>query len=546
MPDPKPDPDNIQANILHGSSRWGHAGYLFYRIDNVQSTRDFITALMASGLVHTAGKRPGAPPRNSNINIAFTYRGLESMKLGIADSERFRRDHVMRRYGISKLPSDAVLGSNAYDDPDEPTPDEPTPDEPVPDGSPKPHGPQDDRLVTAFEGGMRVAKIGDVWPTEVPEVQGEFQWSDGTPAKAWWSDESAPQAWEDNRDLWPHLLVWISAKGDREREDVVKLVRELASQNKGPTEIGYQVAASLRDNKEHFGFVDGISQPAIEGIRPGKPGDGKLGARGWQGLKVGEFILGYPDEGYSPQTSGSSENAMRDGTFLVYRKIAQNVAAFKDTVKTMAEASGVSDDDIAAKLMGRKQNGEPLVVTPGAPDPPAMNLRNDFTYANDQDGLRCPFGSHVRRSNPRDDLHFEGRRVNRHRIIRRGMPYGPAYLDDPQADRGLIFIAFNARIEDQFEFIQREWLNTGRPFRTGDDAEPVAGLGTNMRVVINGEQPVFHKQARPFTEFRGGDYFFVPSMSTLESIASGSFATQRQEDELNTKGRNGIQRPRTR
>jgi deferrochelatase/peroxidase EfeB len=70
--------------------------------------------------------------------------------------------------------------------------------------------------------------------------------------------------------------------------------------------------------------------------------------------------------------------------------------------------------------------------------------------------------------------------VNRHRIIRRGMPYGSSYdSDDPYTgnDRGLIFIAFNARIEDQFEFIQKQWLSGGRPFRIGDDAEPVAGYG---------------------------------------------------------------------
>jgi Dyp-type peroxidase family len=291
--------------------------------------------------------------------------------------------------------------------------------------------------------------------------------------------------------------------------------------------MGCQFAHTLDDRKEHFGFVDGISQPAIEGFRVGHPGDGKLSARGWQSLPVGEFIIGYPDEGLGPAERLDAAPRAKDGTFLVYRKLEQDVEAFLKASESMAAASTMSQKEVEEKMMGRHHDGAPLNVPPGSQDPPKeKSLWNDFTYANDPDGSQCPFGSHVRRSNPRDSLHFEGRRVNRHRIIRRGMTYGDSYLEGEPGGkkrRGLIFVAFNARFEDQFEFIQKNWLNGGRTFRLGDDADPIAGTGDgeSIRIVINGEKPVLHTQPKPFTTFRGGDYFFVPSISMLNEIAFG-------------------------
>jgi Dyp-type peroxidase family len=376
-------------------------------------------------------------------------------------------------------------------------------------------------LRSAFEGGMYSAEINDVWPkregdTEVDSERDTHQWpQDKSPARAWWSDDQA-KPWKPT-SFWPHLLVWISATDEALRSAVYTCLERLIEEHGGVTKIGCQRADALDDFKEHFGFVDGVSQPAIKGIRQGNPGDGKIGARGWEGLKVGEFILGYPNEALQPADEPLQNELAKNGTFLVYRKLRQDVRAFRDAASAMVG----DDDEIAQAMMGRKYDGNPLVVPPGAPaEPDDTALKNDFTYAGDRRGLQCPLGSHVRRANPRDDLHFEGRRVNSHRIMRRGMTYGKPYDENPKGERGLIFIAFNARIEDQFEFIQKQWLNRGTTFRLGDDADPIAGVGENLRIVINGDTPVLHKVDRPFTQFLGGDYFFVPSIKALEQIAA--------------------------
>lgn len=483
-----PDPGNIQANILRGSSTWKSACYVFIRIETEQGASELMKELLASD--HVGSARSVSRERASdgniitpsvNINVAFTHAGLGVIGKEISDGSRYERTFLMRQQ-------------------------QPDPSE---DDDPQPG--------TAFEEGMHSARINDKWPNYTSDG---YEWSPGVPAKAWWADDTEDKSWKHIK-LWPHMLVWISATDDTKRDDVLKKVKGWITGTRGVDEIGCQMATGLNRYKEHFGFVDGVSQPAIEGFRPGKPGDGKISARGWQGLPVGEFILGYPDEGLGTAERFDVAPFARDGTFLVYRKLRQDVAAFRQASKDMAEDSELTGKEAQESMMGRHDNGAPLVVPPGSPNPLDKASWNDFTYANDPDGNGCPLSSHVRRANPRDDLHFEGRRVNRHRIIRRGMPYGKAFnAEDPDdGPRGLIFIAFNARIEDQFEFIQEQWLNCGRTFRLGDDADPIAGNGENIRIVINGETPVLHTEAKPFTKFLGGDYFFVPSISALNEIS---------------------------
>ena len=469
-----PDLVNVQANILHGSSLWREARYVFFTITDRGGAADFVDALRASPRLGNATYTEGAMAE-ANINVAFTHQGLAMMEATIDDTARFLRRPTLRSMTDCE---------DAADDGDR----------------------------SAFEAGMRCANIGDRWPEN--EI-GSYQWpQDGSDATAWWSDDP-DTLWAPATD-WPHILVWISATTPEVCATVYCEIQNMAAVSGGILEIGFQNANVLAEYREHFGFVDGISQPAIEGVRQGNPGDGKLGARGWEGLKVGEFILGYPNEACEQPGDTLPDDLARDGTFLVYRKLCQDVKAFR---KAASDMFG-DDSEIAEAMMGRKCNGNPLLVPPGAPAvPDDESLRNDFTYAGDRRGLQCPLGSHVRRANPRDDLHFEGRRVNNHRIIRRGMPYGKPYDEDPGGKRGLIFIAFNARIEDQFEFIQKQWLNRGTTFRLGDDADPIAGVGTDIRIVINGDTPVLHKVDLPFTQFLGGDYFFVPSIPALEEIA---------------------------
>ena len=215
----------------------------------------------------------------------------------------------------------------------------------------------------------------------------------------------------------------------------------------------------------------------------------------------------------------------RSGTYMVWRKLHQHVARFRAMIREADRHYG-DEAELAAKLVGRWQNGAPLMTFPGRPPEhfySSAGDANDFRYAAaDPGGRRCPLGAHVRRSNPRDALGFDGKLTFRHRIIRRGMPYGPelpeGVLEDDGAERGLAFVCFNASITRQFESIQRQWLNDGNAFGLGEDRDFLLG-GTRM--VVHGERPLFISSPLPFVTTRGGEYLFVPGITALGALADG-------------------------
>jgi hypothetical protein len=169
------------------------------------------------------------------------------------------------------------------------------------------------------------------------------------------------------------------------------------------------------------------------------------------------------------------------------------------------------------------------VTHPDGPSPgfdPAAPGANDFRYAGDPDGRRCPIGAHVRRSNPRDALGWEGALTYRHRMIRRGMPYGPPLpegaLEDDGVDRGLVFVSFQASIARQFEAVQTQWLNDGNIFGLGHDRDFLLGDPSGMgKMTIQGDPPFFLSPQEAFVRTRGGEYLFVPGMRALAAIAGG-------------------------
>src|SRR5439155_18557927 len=181
--------------------------------------------------------------------------------------------------------------------------------------------------------------------------------------------------------------------------------------------------------REHFGFADGLSQPIVEGGQDlPRPGQGEPDGRGgWRPLRAGEFVLGYEDEeGVLPPSPAAPIG--HNGTFMVWRKLRQDVPRFRRFLAETAKATDRDEDWVAAKIVGRWRDGTPLVVSPERPqeqiagDPERVN---DFVYGGDPDGIGCPLGAHARRTNPRDALGFGDRLTRRHRIVRRGMPYGP-------------------------------------------------------------------------------------------------------------------------
>ena len=354
---------------------------------------------------------------------------------------------------------------------------------------------------------------------------------------------SAPSDWDDNLGTGAaHVLLTINAK------TAAHLEAELDSLRDGMPDavsvVHEQHAQLLPNAREHFGFGDGFAQPAIEGDSDERaPGGGvPEGGGRWRALAPGEFILGYPDEDtrVDPEQrilpNAPADPLGRNGTYMIYRKLHQDVALFRRVLRDAAQLyHGGDEEKLRAKVVGRWSNGKPLVKSPDAPDPAfdaAAPGANDFRYLPaDVSGYACPLGAHIRRSNPRDALGWEkldtsGLLSFRHRMIRRGMPYGPplpeGVTEDDRQDRGLVFVCFNASISRQFESVQLQWLNDGNGFRLGHDKDFLLGdSGTTGKMTVQGEPPFFLSPQRSFVTTKGGEYLFVPGIRALRALAGG-------------------------
>jgi Dyp-type peroxidase family len=342
-----------------------------------------------------------------------------------------------------------------------------------------------------------------------------------------------PRTWDDElRDL-EVLLVVHARSAEALAAEVARREAELAREDSGLELAHSQEAALLGEQREHFGFTDGFSQPAIEGVaREDVRGQGiaykraprwPLSRTRWRAVKPGEFVLGYDDEDGGPAPAPPAPFD-RNATFMVWRKLRQDVAGFRAQLAEQAERLRLDEELMAAKLVGRWRDGSPLALRPDAPDSELGNDKeraNDFRYADDPLGLRCPRGAHVRRTNPRDALGWEGRLTARHRILRRGMPYGPALpdgVDDDGASRGLLFVCLQASIARQFEIVQTQWCNDGNAFGLGREADPITGpAGREVTHLIEGDPPQV-ASLRSYVECRGGEYLFVPGIAALRAL----------------------------
>jgi cytochrome P450/deferrochelatase/peroxidase EfeB len=297
----------------------------------------------------------------------------------------------------------------------------------------------------------------------------------------------------------------------------------------------------------HFGYQDGLSQPrlAILGAPAGEP-DMQLASR------VGEFLLGagYPNVyGGADSLGGLSPGLAQNASFCALRIMAQDVAGFERLLDEASIRYGVSREWLAAKLMGRWRDGTPLSQSSDSPLPEAgAPLRNSFDYApshanpvtaDDAIGLRCPVGAHVRRMNPRSAT-VAGKPYSR-RLLRRGMPYGPAYVpgaDDPAVERGLVGLFICADLDRQFQFILRQWAQ-------GDQA--TSGVRAEQDPIIGAQQALLgddHPMSQHFRIPRGGGrddivlemprlvntvgsaYLFMPGLAALATLSQPRAAQQ--------------------
>ena len=317
---------------------------------------------------------------------------------------------------------------------------------------------------------------------------------------------------------------------------------------------------------EHFGFTDGIGDPVFAGQYPPDAeavrvvGNGALtGDARWRPLATGEFLLGYPDEAQEIAGAAMPLAFSRNGTFFAYRKLQENVVAFRTFIDASSvrfgAVFGVPDplearETLLAKISGRWADGVPIALAPNFAAWQAFDHRisltgdrpralSDFSYHDDPAGLKCPVTAHMRRANPRDALDpLDGPGKprapsgsvlnNRRRILRRGLPYGAAAPGAVQeGEHGLIFMAVCASLFRQFEFTQQQWMNYGLDFYAGNDTCPLVGAraeGAKFVIAADptaGHPPFILDKPPRFVETRGGGYFFTPSLTALRMLAMG-------------------------
>jgi Dyp-type peroxidase family len=383
------------------------------------------------------------------------------------------------------------------------------------------------------------------------------------------TEESDPGGWDVGGTKQPpvHALLFIHAVSAAELEGVCHTQRELiASTAGGVVELPGSMQSGVRPEGdfEPFGFHDGVAQPAIAGISG-------------EGVPTGEFILGYQNHYRSlPPTpvvpaeldAGAilpsldnpyhASQRLRDlgvnGSYVVYRKLQQDVAGFWQFMKREAVRTTGKEDAgymiwLASRLVGRWPSGTALALAPHADDP-RIRDRNDFLYRTDAGGLSCPLGAHIRRTNPRDDLKpypaAESLSMSEaHRLLRRARVFGPpmfdprvladaaaeacgtalfAMADDGRA-RGIHFFCVNASIRSQFEFVQQTWCNNPRFGGLNDNKDPIAGDNNrtgepSSHMSIPGQPLRQRTAALPrFVTVKGGAYLFMPSLNALRFLA---------------------------
>jgi deferrochelatase/peroxidase EfeB len=357
---------------------------------------------------------------------------------------------------------------------------------------------------------------------------------------------SAPETWPDpfNEPRRIHIIATIHA-GEAEQLDQVQ-ERALA-EGKALRLLGTREGCSFPHDVVHFGYRDNIMQPRFEGVHdPQRHADGQPRA------PLGTVLLGHPTnlEGLTwrvPRPAALGHN----GTFNAFRVLKQDVVAFEayldqaasdllmhshldELLPPGAEAKigqglsrhGALREIVAANLCGRWRDGTPLALSADAPDP-SVNQAN-FDYDGES---RCPYGAHIRRCNPRGGQIVQRVANNSRRLVRRGVPYGPAYdpakrdQDKAEPERGLLGNFIGASLGAQFEALSCDWLNLGLqdPRITGSN-DPIVGANDPKTswfdLPLKSGRTIRLRGLPRFVWTRGGAYTFLPSLSAIRFLGS--------------------------
>jgi len=368
--------------------------------------------------------------------------------------------------------------------------------------------------------------------------------------------DDAPEHWEwggcPEKSVHVALLIFAS-----KREHVLEALTSYRAQaaQHGFKEVTTLEANTLHNRTEHFGFRDGIAQPIVKGS--GDPGVAQ------NTIAAGEILLGHRDGYGNVAPAPTSSEGFRfgfNGSYMVLRQLEQNVEEFWKSCHEKGEKVGLNAVSVASKMVGRWPSGRPLVRHPDKdPEPNVVSNDDGFGYFeagsdNDRYGGKCPFGAHIRRSNPRDwglgaSSEESVTLSNLHRIMRRGRPYGPPLTESMKTDemlelalkapkaeagtgqkRGLNFICFNANIERQFEFIQQQWCKNPKFAGQHSDADPLLGLrrsaselglddnGLTLQCDLHSGSTQRIAALEPFVSLKGSAYFFMPSVRALRLL----------------------------
>jgi Dyp-type peroxidase family len=355
-------------------------------------------------------------------------------------------------------------------------------------------------------------------------------------------DASDPRTWVVGApDQPPVDAVLTVAATDGGTLDAAIAVEDQRATERGLAVVRIEKGAVLRNGDngpsiDHFGFADGISQPGVRGYSTVAEVDGRLEDAERPGspiIAAGEFVLGHAGERRPPTRTPRPTPAswMGNGSFQVFRRLRQDVAGWRQRMEALS-GYGNSPADIEAAAIGRRPDGRPL-------DPSHRSgTLNAFTYERDPHGWYTPLYAHIRKMNPRDDTVFRDRS---HKLLRRGVPFGPVFdPEKPDAiERGLLFNAYMASIEDQFEFLQRRWANDpefptstlARFQHAAGKSRTVAGLdpvvGDDAGVARRRFGKRISRDIPPlalggFVTTTGAVYAFAPSIPALRQLAQGS------------------------
>lgn len=348
--------------------------------------------------------------------------------------------------------------------------------------------------------------------------------ADGMAADAAVLDGGNTSTWQAELKRPIHVLLLVAYHNEA---DLVRMVGKMAEDfaaDDSPFNIVFiQEGRAYKNGDgegiEHFGYVDGRSQPlmiqsAINEEKNNKGGIDKYDPT----APVGQFILPDP------------LNAAGFGSFFVFRKLEENVAGFKQAETALGALLGLQGEDserAGAQVVGRFEDGTPVTLHDEENGVPVVN---NFDYSADADGSKCPFQGHIRKSNPRGSspggLAFD----KSVQMARRGITYGTRMqdpdtkelIDQPNDGVGLLFMSYQASIESQFRFMQSSWVNNENFPKQGVGVDPVIGQGGTIEqswCPIYGSTAGAKKSLfRGFVTLKGGEYFFTPSITGLKNL----------------------------